>query len=251
MKLKEDEIFALNVLIDSLGGSYHAGEDPPDAYLEMGENKIAVEVTQLIEPAYQDDGSINPRIKEEAVAERIGEKIKRDYSGRIQTKQSLLIEFSVPVTNSRKSERELRNELDKLIDVIHAEALQAPYDVKINDNVAISFYEYDKEVSAERRIEYFIFNGKVSDDIVENVKTTLAERINDKKTKIKDNHEGSEYWLLLLSNVWLADRNTYDLAYAEASLSHDFDKIYVVLSGKRLHRLFPKDEANSMGSLIK
>ena len=48
--MRSEEIFVLNSMVARVGGSYRGGEDPPDAYINMVDRVIAVEVTRLIKP---------------------------------------------------------------------------------------------------------------------------------------------------------------------------------------------------------
>ena len=45
--LRDDEKFCIDAIVKLIGGEWSEGEDPPDAYLKIGNDNIAVEISTL------------------------------------------------------------------------------------------------------------------------------------------------------------------------------------------------------------
>ncbi|MES9912828.1 MAG: hypothetical protein ABW126_10585 [Candidatus Sedimenticola sp. 4PFRAG1] len=60
--MSPNEEYVLEVLKNEYGGHYIEGEDPPDAYLFLDGNRIAVEVTRLVEQVRNDSGEVVSRM---------------------------------------------------------------------------------------------------------------------------------------------------------------------------------------------
>jgi len=53
--MSPNEIFVMNSMVEAFGGKFIEGENPPDAYLELDDKTIAVEVTMLVEQIQNDN----------------------------------------------------------------------------------------------------------------------------------------------------------------------------------------------------
>ena len=55
-QLKPDEQFVINSLAAHVGGTWSTGENPPDAYLRIGEEAVAVEISTLTQHVVAERG---------------------------------------------------------------------------------------------------------------------------------------------------------------------------------------------------
>jgi hypothetical protein len=62
--LREDEEFVIKAVADRFDAEWRAGEDPPDAYLTIGAQAIAVEISRLTQHVMGDDGP-RPRLSDD------------------------------------------------------------------------------------------------------------------------------------------------------------------------------------------
>jgi hypothetical protein len=107
--------------------------------------------------------------------------------------------------------------------------------LKINQNKVEVHLNLGSRPSG-KKIVGVVPNQNSSPDILENVIYILSERINDKITKCQ-NIAHKPLWLALFNDNWLADPDTYKLAMRQLSISHIFDKIFLVLGNKEVHTL--------------
>jgi hypothetical protein len=66
-KLRSDEEFVISHLVDYFGpgDSWCPGEDPPDCYLKIGEDIVAVEVSTVSQHVVDDFGKPIPRLSQD------------------------------------------------------------------------------------------------------------------------------------------------------------------------------------------
>jgi hypothetical protein len=70
-KLRFDEQFVIEALADTLGGNWYTGENPPDAYLEIDGQTIAVEISTLTQSTFNGTEFGNERRTDDESALRI------------------------------------------------------------------------------------------------------------------------------------------------------------------------------------
>ena len=87
-------------MVAHVGGSYRDGEDPPDAYIDMVDRVIAVEVTRLIEPMLEGSSFTGqPRLAGDSPSEKMASDLKKLFEERIPAGQSLMLMVSAPLNN--------------------------------------------------------------------------------------------------------------------------------------------------------
>ena len=67
-QLKPNELFVIHALADHLNGTWSAGEDPPDAYLTIGAETVAVEISTLTQHVVNERGGTKARLSEDSTA---------------------------------------------------------------------------------------------------------------------------------------------------------------------------------------
>jgi hypothetical protein len=63
-RLREDEAFAITSIARAFSGTWRPGENPPDAYLVLGAETIAVEISTLTQHVTDDKGT-RPRLSDD------------------------------------------------------------------------------------------------------------------------------------------------------------------------------------------
>ncbi|ASJ70365.1 hypothetical protein [Granulosicoccus antarcticus] len=221
--MRPEEIFALNHLVTLIGGSYRDGEDPPDAYIDLPGRVVAVEVTRLIEPMLN-GSKINDqsRLAGDSPADMMMSDLYNQFKDKIPVGKILLVMIATPINNVRKIKGEIKLHIDEVLGLGYANRL-------INMNAdAASITIHDTDCDTQGRMEYGIFNEDVSADIGENLIYSLGERIRAKTDLPGKHHVGSEYWLCIINEIWLASSHLVQLAFAELGATHNYDQIYVV-----------------------
>ncbi len=68
--LRPDEKFCIEAVAALVEGQWSEGENPPDAYLRIGNERIAVEISTLTQYVTDQNGGYKPRLSEDLTAIR-------------------------------------------------------------------------------------------------------------------------------------------------------------------------------------
>ncbi len=230
--LREDEKFVIEALCDSYGGTWRIGEDPPDAYMSILENEIAVEISILTQHVVGKSGKTVPRLSQDTGVLRLCDEINEELKNDIPSGVYVLLTISSPLNKIRQTKAELTNEIRNIAQK-KAPNKQA---IEINKNrVKIQLILGDRP--SGKKVVGVVPNQNSSPDILANVLYILSERINDKVTKCRDIVH-RPLWLALFNDYWLAELDTYELAMKKLSVTHQFDKICLVQGSKEVHTLY-------------
>jgi len=220
--MRPEEIFALEKLVTVTGGSYRGGEDPPDAYIDLPGRVLAVE-----------------RLAGDCRAGRLMSELIEQFEDRVPIGKTLFLIISAPLNNAQKIRAELELHIQEVLGLGYANRI-----INMNgDGASITITDSDSD--AKGQIEYAISNENVSADISENLTYSLSERISAKKHLPQKNHGGDEYWLCILSEIWLANSHSIQLTYNELSESHGYDQIYVVHGHGEVQQLINSVEVSN------
>ena len=230
--LREDEKFVIEALCASYGGTWRIGENPPDAYISLSENEIAVEISNLTQHVVGKSGKPVPRLSQDTGVLRLCDEINEELKNEIQSGVYVLLTISSPLNKIRQTKAELTNEIRNIAQK-KAPSKQA---IEINKNrVKIQLILGDR--SSGKKVVGVVPNQNSSPDILANVLYILSERIKDKVAKCRDIVH-RPLWLALFNDYWLAELDTYQLAMQKLSVTHSFDKICLVQGSKEVHTLY-------------
>jgi hypothetical protein len=230
--LREDEKFVIESLCAKYGGTYRIGEDPPDAYMSLNSNEIAVEISILTQHVVDKSGKPVPRLSQDSGALRLCDELNEDLKSDIPSGVYVLLTISSPLNKTRQTKDELINKIKEIANK------DAPIRevFEINENKA-DIQTVLGERPSGKKVVGVVSNQNSSPDILENVLYMLSERINDKVNKCQ-NIVHRPLWLALFNDYWLSEPDTYELAMEKLSIEHPFDKICLVLGGKEVHTLY-------------
>jgi hypothetical protein len=77
-KLRSDEEFAIRSVAAAVSGEWRPGENPPDAYLKIGEVTIAVEISTLTQHVSNERGGTHARFSEDVCATNLADRLDRE-----------------------------------------------------------------------------------------------------------------------------------------------------------------------------
>jgi hypothetical protein len=100
MGLRDDEEFVIASLERKFGGTSRVGENPPDAYLQVGGREVAVEISSLAQQITDDYGT-RPRISGDKPASDLVIEINAELNGFILDGQSVSLIVSAPIAKFR------------------------------------------------------------------------------------------------------------------------------------------------------
>lgn len=219
--MREEEVFAMNAIVKKFGGCFVEGEDPPDAYLLINDKRVAVEVTQLIQFVSNDKNLVVPRRSHDKPAIELSDALDSRLKNIIQKDKFVFLVLESPINNIRLTKQKLEQEiLNQLSTGVTKQEL-----VIEQNKISINVYE---QATTSKKVACAVFNKHSSADILTNVTDLLRERILAKlKTTKAESYDG-EYWLALLNDYWIADIQSYRLAYKKLDIKHNFAKILIV-----------------------
>lgn len=230
--LREDEKFVIEALCASYGGTWRIGEDPPDAYMSLNGDEVAVEISILTQHVVSKSGKSISRLSQDIGVLRLCDEINEELKNDIPSGVYVQLILSSPLNKIRRTKADLIDEI-KVITQKKAPNKQV---LEINQNkVEIQLTLGDRP--SGRKVVGIVPNQNSSPHILSNVLYILSERIKDKVKKCR-NIVHRPLWLTLFNDYWLAEPDTYELAMKKLSITHPFDKICLVLGNKEVHTLY-------------
>jgi hypothetical protein len=220
--LREDETFVIEAVAKAFGGSWSPGEDPPDAYLTMGEESVAVEISTLTQHVIDGRGT-RPRLSDDQTSVAFANDLNAELGHLIPYGHTIGLILRSPIANRRKTQAALSKKLREFI----AEIATFPSDqpIALYGNT-ITPYLNHHGAPDYKKISAIITHQSSSSDILENTKYVLADRIRDKAKKCVGIR--GQVWLALLNDYFLTDFHTYKYALSFLTLAHPFEKIILI-----------------------
>ncbi len=229
--LREDENFVIEALCNTYGGTWRVGEDPPDAYILIGGQEIAVEISILTQHVTDKSGKLVPRLSQDSRVIRLCDELDEEFKSLIPSGVYIMLTISAPLNKIRKTKDYLIHEIKEIVQ--RNSAIKRV--VEINKNrVKIQLISGDR--LSGKKVVGVVSNQNSNADILANAEYILNERINE-KTKKCSKIVHRPLWLALFNDYWLAGLDTYKLAMKNLSITHQFDKICIVFDNKQVYTL--------------
>ena len=236
MALKPDEEFVKKCLIKTLRATNAwEGEDPPDIYLEVNDEKIAIEITTLYPVTFGQDGAVQNRLSQDFFGCNLCDDLDLRLKNEVPSDVDIFLTLYMPVENGRKYKKELYAYVREFISK----------DIKAGDEEEVELLGSKVRILvipnceySEKKIVGVIVNKNSSAYMLGNAQATLAERIHDKVKKCKVIKHRGQVWLALFNEYWLANHETYIQALKTMDVAHDFDRIYIIMGNGSVHQIY-------------
>lgn len=206
------------------------GEDPPDLYLTIDGEEIAVEVTRLVESTIDPKGTIANRTSEDQFGIYMIERLDKQLGPLIPADRSLFIAIKVPVADPTKFRRALEAE----VTAFASQPLMAEPAERTIAGVETRVQVIPARQSGAR-IVGTVENAHSSADIGFNARRALLDRITV-KSALCARIPGKRY-LALYNDIWLASPETYLAEARTLEIAHGFDKVFAVFQGGKVVEL--------------
>ncbi|MDH3354349.1 MAG: hypothetical protein OEL79_03940 [Chromatiales bacterium] len=229
--MRPSEEYVLSTLVDQFGGRYIEGEDPPDGYILNGDKRIAVEVSTLVENIQGENGKQYSRMNDDAPAQNLAKKIESDIENNIPEGMHVFLTICAPIKKIKKTQTLVGNEIITMIQTGVFKLEREFFGNDISINIFTGWGDYTPKVGLA------ISNRYSSDNLGKNTKIMLSERIEIKNKKRNVQPNNSEYWLALFNDYWIANEESYQLAYKNLNIEHNFDKILIVNGNRQAYVL--------------
>lgn len=220
--MSPNEEYVLQALQLKFGGEIQVGENPPDAYLLLGKNRVAVEVSSLVEIVHSPSGKSVPRLALDVPAENMVNELNLELYDELPDVIYISIGVPIPINKLKQTKEALKQTITQCVASGHDEQ-----DIVIEGNrISINVRKL-KGLSGKKIIGYFSSRYS-SANLVNNARELLLDRISTKSKKCKAVDGIEDYWLALFNHYWIADADIYKAAYRDISLSHQFSKVLIV-----------------------
>lgn len=223
--LRPDEKFCIHAVVALVGGKWYEGENPPDAYLSIGSENIAVEISTLTQYIVGHNGGYKPRFSEDSTALRLCNELDEQLKNRVPAGRTVLLTLSAPINCARKLKPRLSEEIMALVEIAGETDVTVEREILGNK---ITIHHLPEDRPSGKKVVGGVQNKKAGTDILANAKDILEDRIAVKAQKCKPLLSNGQVWLVLFNDYWLADFNTYKQAMAQISSKHPFERILIV-----------------------
>jgi hypothetical protein len=243
-ELREDAQFVMNALCQRYSATWEPGEDPPDAYMICGQQKIAVEVSSLVQHMHDGQQPISREGIDQATI-KLAPELQAQLGALIPDGFRLHVGLlHTPLRHFSQTKRELLKALREVISR-GFNALSAPYscEFEIRGNPIAVFVDYHGDMSRSK-VETYSISG--SADLGENTRFILRDRIEDKQKKCQAAFAAGPVWLALFNHYWLTDSETYRYALSCLEITHSFDAIIIVSEHGDVDPIYMSNHAEGM-----
>ena len=92
-------------------------------------------------------------------------------------------------------------------------------------------------MTIQKKIVGTIVNKNSRADVLSNAQIILAKRIQEKFKKCKEIEHKGPWWLALFNDYQPADHDTYLQALKTMEMTHDFDRIYIIMDNRSVYQI--------------
>jgi hypothetical protein len=112
--MREDERFVIQAVAAHCSGKWRPGENPPDAYIDMDQGTIAVEISTLSQQVTSDQGR-HVRLSDDATAIRLADQLNDDMQALIPDGITVCLRLSSPIASFKKTKAQLVTIIEKMM----------------------------------------------------------------------------------------------------------------------------------------
>jgi hypothetical protein len=207
LQMRKDEKFAVEAVAAFCSGKWWPGEDPPDAYIDVGNIAIALEVSTLTQHVTSDRGT-RGRPSDDEPAIRLVKELNSELNDIVPDGTTVGLRLSAPIMRIRKTKTLLRKSIEKLITERVADSTEV--EEEICGNKILLWLRHHEQAARYKKVSAVIYNRHSDPDILCNALYTLKDRIITKTRKCLA-VKTKPLWLTLFNDYWLADAETYKL----------------------------------------
>jgi len=224
-KLRYDEEHVIKSVAKEFSGTWRPGEDPPDAYLSINGQEIAVEISTLVQTMTV-NGRTQSRLSDDVPAGDLLDKLNVELQRLIPDRHRIIITLKSPILQFRKTADALTEMLCRRLRDIQSFTITER--ITINSNKIILARERDLKQNHKKVCGIVASTRFRNCDIMSNALHILGERISIKTKKCMKIQSTNSVWLALLNEYPVTDAQTYRDALSQISIPHRFEKILLV-----------------------
>jgi hypothetical protein len=240
-QLRPDEEFVIRSLAAHFSGDWWPGENPPDAYLKVGDAVTAVEISTLTQHVSDGTGGSKPRLSEDATAIWLANELNSELRDNIPDGWLAILVLASPILKARKVKAQLKERIITLV----SSSRETEVTECILDN-CIKIHVAPDDRPSGKKVVGVVSSQKSSPNILLNARNILEDRLVVKAGKCRFLNFEGPLWLALFNDYWLADNDTYQQAIETFSVDHSFKKILLVSGNKSVVELHEKHNPESV-----
>jgi hypothetical protein len=95
-QLRRDEEFVIGSIAESFSAQWRAGENPPDAYLMIGDREVAIEISILMQNRSDGRGGTRSRRSDDMPAIRLATELNTELQGKMPYGCAVILDLRAP-----------------------------------------------------------------------------------------------------------------------------------------------------------
>lgn len=169
--------------------------------------------------------TVKARLRDDAVARRVLRDLERALGAHVPEGKTVILSLGAPIIQPNKL-------LGALTEMLLAYLKSGAEEIEENKTILgnrIRFRVLSGDPRWTAKVVGFVFSGDPKPQLLVNAMRSLYDEIAAKAEKRNPTMSGSERWLILVSDQWMADIKTYQRAYSNLPIPRGFNKILMVL----------------------
>jgi hypothetical protein len=109
-RLRDDEEFIIRSVANAFSAEWRGGENPPDAYLKLRDQEVAVEISTLMQNRSDGRGGTRSRLSDDAPALQLVDEFNKELEGEIPHGCKVILTFRTPILKKRAIKPKLKEQ---------------------------------------------------------------------------------------------------------------------------------------------
>jgi hypothetical protein len=222
---------AIEAVAKHFSATWQSAEGPPDAYLTVRGQKIALDVGLIAPLRPGQKPASRARFREDKVAQRVLRDINSALHAHVPDGNAIILTLGAPIKLPNKLVAALTSLLLTYLKTGAAEVDEKKTVLGNRVRFRVTNAKWATKMIG------FVFTGDPAPSILANTLRSLHDAIAAKaKMRLPKKFTGDR-WLVLHSDNWIADIKTYRHALSQLSPPHDFSEILLVFDRGRVEPL--------------
>jgi hypothetical protein len=230
--LKEQERTAIEAVARRFSATWGQGGEPPDAYIMVDGQRVAVDVTTLERHGTGQGDAAKPRLRFDKVATRLIERLQATLGETVPDGMTVLLTVTAPIRLPAKTAAVLEDKIQTLLG--RGSPGRDEQDTIHGNHVQIRYLRHGSE--REPKMIGFVHNPDSDPLLLLNMTSELLEPISAEAGRRTPRLAGDR-WLVVISAAGISCLEAYRYIFSQLSIARDFKKILMVFGDGRVGNL--------------
>jgi hypothetical protein len=230
--LKKQERVAIEAVARRYSATWEKGSNPPDAYMMVAGNRVAVDITTLKRRGTGQGNGAKPRLRFDKVATRLLERLQATFGETVPDGMTVLLTITAPIRLPSKTAASLEDKIQTLLRP--GSPGRDEKDTLYGNRVQIRLLRSESE-RAPKMIG-FVHNSDSDPHLLLNMTRELLELISVDVGRQAPRLAGDR-WLLVISARVISCLEAYRYIYSQLRLATRFNKVLMVFGDGRVGML--------------